>query len=296
MPAVISHYLQAERVLDIYLKHGGVPVDRDAFLWGAQGPDFLFCQIFFPWRKTLGMKKLGIRMHRENPIPMLSAMRDYVAENPDDNIVRSYYFGFLCHYSLDRTAHPFVYAQVDALKCQYPRCRSAFLHSKIETALDVILLRYERGELPTEFRLKKAFPKNRVVRQRIASLYSFVCRTIYEENVSEKVILQTERDCRFLTGLQNDRTGLKKRFFHYFETKHEKYLLSCLFRGLTEDEDFDYSNILTAEWSWPIDSPQKRIDTFFQLFEASVGESVMFLQRLDEQTDLHTLFGSIPFS
>ena len=296
MPAVISHYLHASRALDVYLKHGGTPVDRDAFLWGSQGPDFLFFQMPFPWRKTLGLRKFGQRMHKENPLPVLSALRDYSARNADDNIVHSYLLGFLCHYSFDRTAHPYVYAQVAALKYKYPRSREQFLHSQVETSLDVILLRYERGELPTQFSLKKAFPKNNGVQHKIAEIYSFLFQKVYGRNIADESILQTERDCRFLTGLQTDRTGLKKQFFFHFEKRHGKYLLSCLFRGVMEDEDFDYANILSSPWSWPADSREKRTDSFLKLFENSVQESVMFMQQIDRQVDLKSLFGAIPFS
>ncbi len=296
MPAVISHYLEASRALEIYLKHGGAPVDRDAFLWGAQGPDFLFFQMPFPWRKTHGLRTLGRRMHKENPLPALGAMRNYAARNAGDNIVRSYFLGFLCHYSFDRTAHPYVYAQVAAMKYKYPRSREQFLHSQIETSLDVILLRYERGELPTQVSLRKAYPKRTDVERRIAQIYSFVFQKVYGRNVAEKSILQTEKDCRFLNRLQNDRTGLKKQFFSHFEKKHGLYFLSCLFRGVMEDEDFDYANILSSPWSWPADSTEKCTDSFFKLFESSVQESVMFMQEVGPQTDLESMFGTIPFS
>lgn len=296
MPAVISHYLHAERALEVYLAHGGNPVDRNAFLWGSQGPDFLFCQMPFPWRKTLGLRKLGQRIHKEDPLPILSAMRDYSAQNPEDNIAHSYLLGFLCHYSFDRTAHPYVYAQVAALKYQYPRSRDEFLHSQIETSLDVILLRYERGELPTQFNLKKAYPKDAAVQDRIAEIYSFLFQKVYGRNVEEKSILETERDCRFLTGLQNDRIGLKKQFLYYFEKKHGHYFLSCLFRGVMEDEDFDYANILSSPWSWPVSNQEKCTDSFLKLFELSIQESVVFMQQIDQQADLKSLFGSTPFS
>lgn len=296
MPAIISHYLQAEKTLHLYLQQGGTPVDKDAFFWGAQGPDFLFLQLSLPWRRTTGLRKIGQRMHKENPTQLLGAMRDYVVRNSSDNTVRSYFFGFLCHYSFDRSAHPYVYAQVSALKKQYPHSKEQFLHSQIETALDVILLRYERGELPTQFNLKRAYPKNSAVQQAIAEFYASVLQQVYGKSISVQEILQTERDCRFLTGLQNDRTGVKKRFFLSLEKKRGSVLLSCIFRGIMEDENFDYANILSGEWSWPCSCPEKRTDSFFDLFEASVQESLMFLQKLSGQTDVESFFGPVPFS
>jgi hypothetical protein len=296
MPAMISHYLHALRALDVYREHSGTPVDRDAFLWGAQGPDFLFFQLPFPWRKTRGLRKLGLRIHRESPLPVLRAMRDYSVQNADDSIAHSYLLGFLCHYSLDRIVHPFVYAQIVALKSQYPRSKKPFLHCQIETSLDVVLLRYEREELPMEFSLKKTFPKNHGVQCRIAKIYSFLFQEVYGRAVAEKNVLQAERDCRFITGLQNDRTGLKKQLFRYFEKKHGKYLCSCVFRGVMEDENFDYANILSSPWSWPMDKTEKHTESFFDLYEKSIQESARFMLQIDQQADLNDLFGTTPFS
>ena len=119
--------------------------------------------------------------------------------------------------------------------------------------------------------------------------------SVYSREVSEKSILCAENDCRFLTGLQNDKTGLKKQILGYLERKNGKYFASCVFRGVMED-DFDYANVLSSEWSYPLHSSKKRKETFFDLYEYSVRESVMFLKKIEQTNDLASLFGTIPFS
>lgn len=296
MPALISHYLLAQRALDAYQKNGGAPVDQDAYFWGAQGPDFLFFQIPFPWRKTRSLNALGRRMHKGDPSQVLAAIREYSILHRSDNIVRSYLFGFLCHYSLDRTVHPFIYSQIAALHSQYPKSSDSFLHCQIESALDVIALRYENAELPTEFNLKKTLPKNPEVQQKIAEIYVFIFQKLYGSALGESSILQAQRDCRFVVGLQNDRTGLKKQFFQRFEKKHNKYLCSCFFRGILEDGEFDYANILASPWNWPAESPNKRVESFLDLYELSVKESVQFMTQIYKNNDMNNLFQQIPFS
>lgn len=296
MPALISHYLLALKALDLYQKKGGAPVNRDAFLWGAQGPDFLFFQIPFPWRKTRSMNALGRRMHKDDPSGLLAALREYAILHKSDNIARSYLLGFLCHYSMDRTIHPFIYAQIVSLRKQYPKSSDSFLHCQIESALDVIVLRYENAELPTEFNLKKTIPKNPDVLKKIAEIYVFVFQKLYGRKVGIKAILQAERDCRFVVGLQNDHTGLKKQLFQRFEKKHDKYLCSCFFRGILEDEEFDYANILASPWSWPFESPKKRTESFLDLYEFSAVESADFMLRIFKTNNMLDFSKQIPFS
>lgn len=296
MPAMISHYFLALKALDRYRAKGGAPVDRDAFLWGAQGPDFLFFQIPFPWRKTRNLNTLGRRMHREDPSRLLTAFRAYSIRRKSDDLTRSYLLGFLCHYSMDRTIHPFIYAQIASLRKQYPKSPDTFLHCQIESALDVIVLRYEKAELPTEFNLKKAIPKNRDVQEAIARIYAELFYKLYGSRVQAGAVLQAERDCRFVVGLQNDRTGLKKQFFQRLEKRHDKYLCSCFFRGVVEEEGFDYANILSSPWSWPVDSVRKRSESFFDLYKRSAEESARFMLQIYQTDDMSSLSGKIPFS
>jgi hypothetical protein len=296
MPALICHYLHAQNVLKAYIQNGGAPVDEDAFLWGAQGPDFLYTSFSLSKKRNLALRKLGCLMHEENPLPLFCAMREYMIQHPENSAVRSYFLGFLCHYSLDRTCHPFVYAQIEALKSHYPKVKDTFLHGKIETSLDVILLRYESEMLPTEFNLKKAYPNNQSVEKSIASLYASILQNVYQSMYSEKEIMRVEKDCRFVTGLQNDRTGLKKQFFSYLERKHKNFLLSCFFRGIMEDDDLDYANILSSSWRYPPNSPTEHTESFLQLFESSINESLTFLKGIDQKADFAELFGATSFS
>lgn len=296
MPALISHYLLALKALDQYKKKGGAPANMDAFLWGAQGPDFLFFQIPFPWRKTKSMNSLGRRMHKDDPSQLLEAIREYSILNRGDNIVRSYLLGFLCHYSMDRTIHPFIYSQIAALRKQYPKSSDTFLHCQIESALDVIALRYENAELPTEFNLKKTIPRNKDVQKKIAEIYVYIFQKLYGRNVGLKAVIQAERDCRFVVGLQNDRTGLKKDLFQRFEKKHDKYLCSCFFRGILEDGEFDYGNVLLTPWSWPLESPHKKTESFLNLYELCADESADFMLKIYKTNDMSSLSEKIPFS
>lgn len=295
MPALICHYLHALRVLKAYVQSGKAPVDQDAFLWGAQGPDFLYTSFTLPKERNLSLRNTGLLMHKENPLPLFHSMNEYTVQHPDDLAARSYWRGFLCHYSLDRTCHPFIHAQIEEFRSHYPGAKDSFLHAKIETSLDVILLRYESEMLPTEFNLKKAYPNNPLVKQSIASLYVYVLQNVYQLKYSEKEIIRVERDCRFVTALQNDRTGLKTQFFNYLERKRGKYLLSCFLRGVMEDDDFDFANILSSPWRDPTNSSREHTESFFELFESAIDESVTFLKRIDQNTNLAELFGNNPF-
>ena len=62
MPAGIVHALHGERLWKRLEKEHRVLKEhlvKDAFEWGKQGPDFLFCHRFFPWQKGENLRELG---------------------------------------------------------------------------------------------------------------------------------------------------------------------------------------------------------------------------------------------
>lgn len=45
----------------------GIGLNEHAFIWGAQGPDFLFSHRYLPWQKGESLEPLGGRLHEEPP-------------------------------------------------------------------------------------------------------------------------------------------------------------------------------------------------------------------------------------
>ena len=87
-------------------------------------------------------------------------MRDFLKEHPDP-VYRSYVWGFVCHYSLDCTAHPYVNWLAVELAKQRPWETPSTMHGEIESALDAIILRFETGKLPSEVPTEGNVPQKR---------------------------------------------------------------------------------------------------------------------------------------
>ena len=275
MPAAITHFLQAEKVMvELKKQDSNMVLHRDAFLWGAQGPDFLYCHRYLPWQRGKSLSEYATKLHGEKPSKLFAAMRDYYNTTNQDSTVLSYLYGFVCHYCLDRVGHPFINYGTKILFEQQPEQTEDILHNQIESSLDVIMLRYEKSELPVDFSLKWTVPKNRTVQQKIENLYLFVLDRLYGLQHAETLLFQATNDCRKLFGLINDRTTIKKFLIDRFEAKKGIHGVSCHIRGMSEDGEYDYANILLADWHWPMDSVEQRNEDFFGLYERSVTESL----------------------
>lgn len=296
MPAAITHFLQAERIMEeLKKKDDHLLLNRDAFLWGAQGPDFLYCHRFLPWQRGESLKQYAEKLHHEKPSRIFSAMREYYNTTSQDRIVLSYIYGFVCHYSLDRIGHPFINCGALLLLLQHPEQTEEILHNQIESSLDVIMLRYERSELPLDFSLKWTVPKNQVVQAKIAELYSSILNRLYGLMDAETVLLQATNDCRLIFGLLNDRTTIKKSIIEKYEKRHGKHSVSCHIRGISEGDEYDYANTLLEEWHWPPADGTPRNESFFDLYEHSVTDSLELIENYLTVEDFGERTQEIPF-
>lgn len=113
MPALITHCLFGEEAL------GALPAgiveneeQRRAFIVGNQGPD----PLFFRWGGVLSNTRacmgMGNKLHDQRMTAAFTALRDGVSRLPsaDAGLGRAFALGMLGHYTLDRTAHPYIYA------------------------------------------------------------------------------------------------------------------------------------------------------------------------------------------
>nr|WP_319487984.1 zinc dependent phospholipase C family protein [uncultured Caproiciproducens sp.] len=295
MPAAITHYFQAQRVWETLKEQGSkFELNKDAFLWGAQGPDFLYCHRYLPWQRGDSLKEYAEKLHLEKPSKTLAIMREYFGMDNHNTLKLSYIYGFLCHYSLDRICHPFIQYGAQTLLRSNPEQGEDILHNQIESALDVIILRYEKAALPVEFNLKRTVPKNAEVQTGISELYAYLLNRMFDLKDSGSMILQATNDCRFVFGLLNDRTTLKQAIAERIE-KGDKRFVSCHFRGISEGDEYDYANVLHDDWNWPLGSENIRNESFLELYEDSVLDSMGLIGSFLETDDYDKMTNNILF-
>ena len=295
MPAAITHYLHAKRVLEKREENlSENSLFRDAFFWGAQGPDFLFCSRFLPWQKGESLAAYGGKLHKLPPEETLGAIRKYQRQHPENECLSWYIRGFLCHYSADRICHPFVCFGAQALLEADPSQNEEVFHNQIESALDIIMLRYETAQLPLEFPLKRTVPKNQKAMEEIAGLYVFLLQELFAKTVSIKQMLQALGDCRTIFSLLTDRTGFKKNLVEHLE-RNKKRSISCHIRGISEADETDYANLLNGQWKWPPESEIVREENFFDVYERAIEDALELIRRWPSCEDLKQYTGELSF-
>ena len=150
MPALITHHLFGEKCVSEL--PDSIIEDQEqllAFLLGNQGPDPFFFRFRGLPQDLSACHELAKRMHCERVALAFNSLRDSVGRLPlpDQKVGRAFALGMLGHYTLDRTTHPFIFAEqieiiaqsngeLDGLDSQ--------VHAIIEGRLDSWLLWRER--------------------------------------------------------------------------------------------------------------------------------------------------------
>ena len=158
MPAILTHDFFGRDAIDgVSSQVNLMSRDaHDAFMLGNQGPDPLFYLVVDP--KIGKQSRVGDLMHHARPAKLLLSLHDALSmlTRAERSVGEAYAAGFLCHYLLDCTAHPLIFANEHAI-CDagvdgLDRSDSSIVHAEIERELDEMVLYAKRHETVVDYR------------------------------------------------------------------------------------------------------------------------------------------------
>ena len=135
--------------------------NRALFDVGLHGPDLLF---YYHAAKSNPVSALGNAMHEQPGRVFFTRARGVVNTARNKNAALAYALGFVCHFALDSTCHPYVE--------RYTR-ESGVSHCEIETEFDNALMR-EDGLDPIKFFTASHIKPSRERAEVIAPFYEGV--------------------------------------------------------------------------------------------------------------------------
>lgn len=167
--------------------------NKTEYLIGLHGPDILF--YYRPFHRN-EVNQTGHRMHEEIAADFFRhCKREYLVSGEEG--ILSYTLGFICHYMLDSSCHPYIYSYTE---------RTGASHAEIETELDRAFM--EKNEKnPFCYRPARGIHPDKKAERTIAAVF---------EGISEKQIHKTLRGMKFYTGVLVCRMPWKRKFILRF--------------------------------------------------------------------------------
>lgn len=207
MPEGFTHVTLAHRAA----KHAGwVVLDKAAFAAGANGPDIFFS--FEGWKskadRRYDLKGLGNQMHEERTGAFLAAL----CKQAKTQTQLDYFMGFLAHYAVDTTVHPYV--SYVAQKGQLYGGKHG--HGYFEIALDTYVCRHYTGR--KDFGINAFAPKlSGAPLAEIAGQLDRAIQEAYGVRVPRECIVDAIAHNRRIRGLFSSRFGFKRALLWLIE-------------------------------------------------------------------------------
>lgn len=296
MPAVVSHYIMSERLIDdIREYYPSFKLNRTAFIWGGNGPDFFFCHRIMPWQRGKSYNKIGTLLHKQPAENILGYLVAY-ARRAESDTAMSYALGFISHYSFDSVAHPYILCRAEELSDSEHGIHPSTCHNNIESNLDVLM--YERcyNKPLTSINLRTLSPLDANVMNVIADMMHGFLVMYSMPVMSKREIITAQHDWHNGLALLNDKTHLKRKALSLGE-KAVKLppILSSLVRPSNKKISYDYANVEGAEWHSPFNPEEVHHESFYDLFDIAHVRSIELISTAMRGETLRDLVHGIPF-
>lgn len=288
MPNIITHTLFADEFLEDAsdsLKKWLIP-RRQLVEIGANGPDFLFFHGLSPKRlfQKTPLRKLGGQVHSQSIREFYQVALACIRKEKEEAIQKdmtAYVMGHLMHWSLDSTAHPYVYYRTGKGTAQ-----SSWWHHRFESLIDAILLKVKREQTIQDFQAYRITDASLEQVRAMARVYVPIAQTVYGVDVKPHQILESVEDWTFMQKVFYDASGKKFEFSHTLEKLiASESMISGFFVPNEPIDPFDTINLLHKEWVHPCDDTMTSTESFFDLYDKAMDKAfkvnALFLECLE---------------
>lgn len=285
MPAFSTHYLFAEELMDRLAGLADFRLNRDAVYIGAQGPDIFFFHRALPWQKGKSLRKAGSAMHRSKCGDIMDCFQEYCKSKADPDIAKSYVYGFILHYALDRICHPYIYFIQNRITDKFKTMNPHSVHNMIELSLDSVLLREKKNiRNPKAYKTEYMLHFTQRELSEISSVLASSGKLFSPYAFTDEDVACAIKDTRAAQRLLLDAAGSKEKFLKLAERLVSPFTgnfrISSFLRTNDLEKAIKYVNMNNRKWRSPY-SGEIRSESFTQLYELAKDDAVEMIKRLD---------------
>ena len=309
MPAILTHDFFGRDAADTVSSQVNLMSKdaRDAFMLGNQGPDPLFYLLIDP--RIDKQSRVGDLMHHARPAKLLASLRDALSmlTKSERAVGDAYAAGFVCHYLLDSSMHPLVFAE------QYRICDvgvdglgpkdGSIVHAEIERDLDEMVLYEKTRQTVANYRpYREVLHASDAVLAIIDKLYFYMNLWTYSRTLELDTYTHAVKSFRVMQRVFYSPKGRKSKTIGVVERVGRKggySLVRAMSHHARPSADSSFANQDHHEWTNPFTGATST-ESFWDLYEEALGrvfdaEALFFSDEFDEQA-AQRLTGNLNFS
>lgn len=161
------------------------------FNLGCQGPDLYFYYKLLSPQKRRRAVAFANLCHDQNTRGLLGYGASFLLEHREDRAFMAYWAGFLCHYALDRSAHPFIDIHTSGFRA----------HKKLEMHLDAYMLHRKWESAPYRVSIPRLIDLPGGLPETVCAFWQGLAREVYGYELDGSVIADSYKGMCVITGL-----------------------------------------------------------------------------------------------
>lgn len=288
MPAFATHYLFFNELSDKIANEAQFDFNKDAAAIGTQGPDILFFHRAIPFlMHGKPLRKVGSALHRAKPSKIFDTMAQYCKTSNEPDIAKSYAYGFIMHYALDRTCHPYVYAQQEKILSVKKHLHKSSAHNIVELSADSFMLS-KRANIREvyEFDAAQTITQDKRVISEISKMLSYIIKEVLCNDVAPQQIIQAISDTARCQEILRDKSGNICTTAHIAESIFGSVTGYFKISALIKPKDLEiaqkYVNIERTTWRSPYDNTITRNESFEDLFDFAKSDAIRLIDGFED--------------
>ncbi len=298
MPDPVTHFCFGQDVLKELSEDTVSKIDLDIFGRALQGPDSLSTIGFFGGKN----KKFSVRntvMHKQKTGAFLTALEKETEKTKLSELF-SLLVGMVCHYSLDRTAHPYIICKAgdyDGTEETY-HLRSG--HVRLEHSIDCYFIRTRYKKTPWRFSVTDRILCLKKLPEVLRAPLDRVFNEVYGWVDGFDVFNKSLRDERLFYRLMQDPIGLVHYSLRPLSFGKTRFCMFSYYRRDTDSRRVDYMNEKHLLWHHPFDNSIESRDSFFDLYDKAKNDALEMINNCYRAVylgeNMENIFGNSSYS
>ena len=278
MPATVTHAFFAKDVYEILPKEMSEKIDLNQLKMFGQSVDSLYFYNLFSILPGKDIRRFRYYFHTRKTQEFFLHLLQYIKENNlKEKDVYSFLVGFICHYVLDSTIHPFVFYKTGYFrKGKSNTYKYNNVHAFMETYIDNDMIRRREKCNPYTFDITGFCFDIKPFSNELSRTINYSFYNTYKIRGMDKIYYKSLKQMRSALSLfREDPRGTKKTFYKIIDTFTLKgtYRFEAVSYHYPLEDKHNFLNMNHSLWRNPTTYDMTSTESFADLYIKSLKQA-----------------------